>query len=85
MYSKWGCGSCLWAQRLLEKKGVAVEHINVSFRREHFREMVQRSGGRTSAPQIFIGDHHVGGYWELVELDRRGGLDALLGRSRHES
>jgi glutaredoxin 3 len=78
MYGKWGCGLCLLAQRLLEKKGATVEHINVTFRPGNFREMVQRSGGRTTAPQIFIGDYHVGGYRELVELERDGRLGALL-------
>lgn len=78
MYSKWGCGYCMWAQRLLSEKGVEVEHINVTFRPASYREMVQRSRGRTTAPQIFIGDYHVGGYRELVELDQRGKLDELL-------
>jgi|TARA_B100002003_G_C13760084_1_gene377755 glutaredoxin 3 len=68
----------MWAKRLLNQKGVEVEHINVTFRPTSFREMVQRSGGRTTAPQIFIGDHHVGGYRELVDLDAIGQLDALL-------
>lgn len=81
MYSKWGCGYCMWARRLLEAKGVEVEHVNVTFRPSAFREMVQRSGGRTSAPQIFIGDIHVGGYRELVDLDDRGKLDELLARA----
>jgi glutaredoxin 3 len=81
MYSKWGCGYCMWAQRLLSAKGVEVEHINVTFRPASYREMVQRSGGRRTAPQIFIGDYYVGGYRELVELDQRGKLDELLERS----
>jgi glutaredoxin 3 len=68
----------MWARRLLEGKGVEVEHVNVTFRPAAFREMVQRSGGRTSAPQIFVGNYHVGGYRELVELDERGKLDDLL-------
>jgi len=43
--------------------------------------MMNRSGGRRSVPQIFIGDHHVGGYDELAALDRAGELDQLLGRA----
>lgn len=78
MYSKWGCGYCMWARRLLAKKGVEVEHVNVTFRPASFREMVQRAGGRTTVPQIFIGDHHVGGYDDLVHLDAGGKLDLLL-------
>jgi len=78
MYGKWGCGYCMWARRLLRAKGVAVEDILVTFRPSNFREMVQRSQGRTTAPQIFVGDYHVGGYRELVDLDARGKLDPLL-------
>jgi len=78
MYSKWGCGYCMWAQRLLGKKGVEVEHVNVTFRPTAYREMVQRAGGRGTAPQIFIGDYHVGGYRELLDLDASGKLDLLL-------
>ncbi|MGD8330109.1 MAG: glutaredoxin 3 [Acidobacteriota bacterium] len=78
MYSKWGCGFCSLAQRLLEKKGVAIEHINVTFHPEAYRDMLQRTHGRTAAPQIFIGDYHIGGYRELVDLDASGKLDALL-------
>ena len=81
MYSKWGCGYCMWARRLLANKGVEVEHINVTFRPTSFREMVERSGGRRTAPQIFIGDHHVGGYRELLDLDAGGRLDRLLEES----
>ena len=78
MYSKWGCGYCMWAKRLLARKGVDVEVVSVTFHPERFREMVQRSGGRTTAPQIFIGDVHVGGYRELVDMDADGRLDHLL-------
>lgn len=78
MYTKWGCGYCMLAQRLLAAKGIEVEHINVTFQPANFREMVARSGGRVTAPQIFIGGHHVGGYRELVELDRRDELGRLL-------
>ncbi len=80
MYSKWGCGDCMGARRLLAQKGVEREHVNVTFRPTSFREMVQRSGGHTTAPQIFIGDHHVGGYRELVDMDASGRLDLLLER-----
>lgn len=78
MYTKWGCGYCLLAQRLLAAKGAEVEHVNVTFRRDKFREMVRRSGGDRRAPQIFVGGQHVGGYRELVDLDAGGRLDALL-------
>ena len=50
----------------------------MTFKPRNFQEMRQRSGGLVTAPQIFIGDHHVGGYRELVDLERCGKLDALL-------
>ena len=78
MYTKWGCGYCMWAKRLLKEKGVEVEPISVTFKPRNFQEMRQRSGGLMTAPQIFIGDHHVGGYRELMDLERCGKLDALL-------
>lgn len=85
IYSKWGCGYCMWARRLLARKGVDWEEIHVTFRPSKFEEMVKRSGGRTTAPQVFIGDYHVGGYRELVDLDSRGKLDELLASVRKES
>ena len=78
VYGKWGCGYCMWARRLLAQKGVVWDDVPVTFRPANFRQMVQRSGGQTTAPQIFIGDYHVGGYRELVDLDARGKLDELL-------
>ena len=78
MYTKWCCGYCMWAKRLLSEKGVELELISVTFKPHKFQEMRQRSGGLMTAPQIFIGDHHVGGYRELVDLERSGKLDALL-------
>ena len=84
LYSKWGCGSCVWARRLLRSKGVEWEEVPVTFRPANFQQMVQRSHGRTAAPQIFIGDYHVGGYRELVDMDSRGKLDELLEEARRE-
>jgi len=65
------------AERLLEKKAVSVEKILVDENPARRDEMT-RLTGRTSVPQIFIGDTHVGGYMELVGLERSGELDALL-------
>lgn len=66
------------AIRLLEKKDVEFEKIQVDEKPELRNEMTNRSG-RTTVPQIFIGDQHVGGYMELAELDMQGNLDDLLG------
>jgi len=65
------------AIRLLEKKGVEFEKIQVDEKPELRNEMTSRSG-RTTVPQIFISDQHVGGYMELAELDMQGNLDDLL-------
>jgi glutaredoxin 3 len=85
IYSKWGCGYCMWARRLLDRRGIEWEEIHVTFKPAKFQEMVQRSGGRTTAPQIFFGDYHVGGYRELVELDEQGRLPALLAAAERQA
>jgi len=84
IYSKWGCGHCMWARRLLGRRGIEWEEIHVTFRAANFQEMVQRSGGRTTAPQIFFGDYHVGGYRELVDLDEAGKLPGLFAAAERE-
>lgn len=78
MYSKPGCPYCLRAGMLLKSKGVDYQEIVASKDPEKKAEMVQRSGGRTTFPQIFIDGRHIGGCDDLVALDNRGGLDPLL-------
>ena len=78
IYSTMFCGYCAAAKRLLAKKGMAFEEIDVAFTRGARDEMVARAGGRTSVPQIFIGETHVGGFDDLVELEHDGELDPLL-------
>jgi glutaredoxin 3 len=77
MYSTRVCPYCRMAERLLEKKGVRTEKVMVDENPARRDEMV-RLTGRTSVPQIFIGETHVGGYMELAALERAGQLDALL-------
>ena len=79
IYTRNWCGYCFRAKRLLEAKGVAFEEIDVDVDLEREREMIQRSGGRLTVPQIFIDGEHVGGSDELHDLERRGELDRLLG------
>ena len=79
IYSTPYCPYCLMAKRLLAKKGVAYEDIDVSGNWELRDELVARSGGRTTVPQIWIGETHVGGYDALSALERAGRFDALLG------
>jgi len=77
MYSSRLCPYCRMAERLLEKKGAQTEKVMVDEDPAQRDEMTRRAG-RTSVPQIFIGETHVGGYMELAELERAGRLDALL-------
>lgn len=78
MYSRPFCGYCELAKRLLEQKGVPFAEVNVGADRAVIAEMVSRTGGRMTLPQIFVGDRYVGGFNELAQLERRGGLDELL-------
>ena len=77
MYATGWCPYCARARQLLARKGAAVEEIDIDARPEQRAVMVERSG-RTSVPQIFIGDRHVGGCDDLHALDAAGGLDPLL-------
>jgi glutaredoxin 3 len=72
------CPYCARAKHLLEKKGVSYEEIDVYMDAKARAEMMQRSGGRRTVPQIFIGERHIGGCDELHELERAGELDPLL-------
>ena len=78
MYVKTTCPYCLRARQLLDGKGVAYEAIVVDMGGPKKDEMVQRAGGRTTVPQIFIDGQHVGGCDDLMALDRQGTLDGLL-------
>jgi len=77
MYATAVCPYCVRARRLLERKGVTYEEIRIDRDREQLQVMIQRSK-RTTVPQIFIGDAHVGGYDDLAQLEEAGRLDALL-------
>ena len=78
IYTKPYCPYCVRALALLERKGADVEEIEAAFDPAKKAEMIQRSNGGRTFPQIFIGDTHVGGSDELHALDARGGLDELL-------
>lgn len=72
------CPYCVRAMRLLDMKKVAAERIDVGQEPGKRAEMVQRAGGRTTVPQIFIGGKHVGGCDDLMDLEYDGKLDGLL-------
>ncbi|MDH4610359.1 glutaredoxin 3 [Pseudomonas sp. BN102] len=77
VYSSAWCPYCVRAKQLLDKKGVRYEEINVDGNPAVRAEMT-RKAGRTSVPQIWIGQTHVGGCDDLYALERAGKLDALL-------
>lgn len=78
IYSSSWCPFCHRAKRLLSNKGVAFTEIDVDGKPDLRREMVDKAGGRSTVPQIFIGGAHVGGCDDLYALDRAGKLDAML-------
>jgi glutaredoxin 3 len=79
MYATGVCPYCIRAESLLKSKGVTdIDKIRVDLDPARRQEMMDRSGGRRTVPQIWIGETHVGGFDELYALDRAGGLDPLL-------
>lgn len=78
IYTKAFCPYCYRAKALLDSKGVEYEEIDITMGGPRRPEMIQRAHGRTTVPQIFIDDKHVGGSDDLAALDREGGLDTLL-------
>lgn len=77
IYGNASCGYCGAARMLLTKKAIAFADITITGNPEKIAEMYEKSG-RTSMPQIFIGDTHVGGFDELYALEKSGELDTLL-------
>lgn len=78
IYTRALCGYCAAARRLLDSKGVAYTEHDATFSPDLRQEMIARANGRSTFPQIFIGDTHVGGCDDLHALEREGRLDALL-------
>ena len=79
MYTTQTCPYCHRAKALLRQRGVQhIDEIQIDWDPAQRAQMIQTTGRRT-VPQIFIGDTHVGGCDDLVELDQRGGLMPLLG------
>ena len=78
VYTRPMCGFCFQAKRLLNQKNVSFSEYNIWEEKGRKEEMVQRSNGGTTVPQIFIDDVSVGGCTELMALERQGKLDAML-------
>ena len=78
LYTTPFCGFCLAAKRLLTKKDLEFEEIDVSFNDAMRAEMTARTGGAQTVPQIFVHDRHLGGYVELEVLALTGELEVWL-------
>lgn len=78
LYTKATCGFCVMAKRVLSRKGISFEEYPVDTDRTKLEEMVSRSGGGRTVPQIFINDTPIGGFDDMVALDRAGHLDPML-------
>lgn len=77
IYSKEVCPYCVRAKSLFQRKGIAFEEIKISDDKTR-EEMIKKSGGRMTVPQIFIDDLHIGGCDDLYELESKGKLNELL-------
>ncbi len=78
IYTSPLCGFCHAAKRLLKSKGISFSEVDLSRHPDKRAEMLSRSGGARTVPQIFIGDIHVGGCDDLYALDKAGKLDPML-------
>ncbi len=78
IYSKSFCSYCERAKRLLESKQVEFSEYSIDWDAGKRQEMIQRSNGRTTVPQIFIGGRHIGGCSDLMALEGDGKLNSLL-------
>ncbi len=78
IYSSMFCGFSHRAKKLLDSKGVAFEELDVMLRPDRRAEMIERSGGQTSVPQIFVDGVHIGNCEDLYALDAAGKLNAIL-------
>jgi glutaredoxin 3 len=78
IYTKFLCPYCTRAKALLQSKGVEFTEYDITMGGAKREEMLKRAPGRTTVPQVFINDRHIGGSDDLAALDRAGGLDPLL-------
>ena len=79
LYTTRVCPYCVRAKRLLQSKQVEYEEVDTGADSALWQQMTERSGGRRTVPQIFIGDLHIGGSDDLSRLELAGELDRLLG------
>ncbi|MDA0910213.1 MAG: glutaredoxin 3 [Proteobacteria bacterium] len=80
IYTKPTCPYCINAKTLLNKKGVTFTEYNISDKPKLREEMIKRAAGRTTVPQIFIDNQHIGGCDDLYALEDANKLNPLLGK-----
>lgn len=78
VYCSAFCPYCSWAKKMLDEKNVSYQEIRIDQVEGAQQEMLDRSHGQMTVPQIFIGEYHVGGYTDMVRLDQEGKLDPLI-------
>ena len=78
IYSGPMCNFCSAAKHLLNKKKISYEEIDIGYDEKKKEEMLKKSNGAKTIPQIFIEEKHIGGYVELKALENKGELDKLL-------
>ena len=78
IYTGPSCNFCDAAKRLLKRNGLSFSEIDISTGEKIKEEMIKKSNGQRTIPQIFFDDHHVGGYVELRELEKTGKLEENL-------
>ena len=78
IYTSSLCGFCYRAKSLLKKKNIPFDEIDIDLDYNKKNEMIKKSGGSTSVPQIFFKDHHIGGCEDLFNLEKKNGLEIFI-------
>ena len=78
VYTSNNCSYCVRAKKLLEQKGLSYEEINIQIRTDQREEMISKSNGKRTVPQIFINEAHIGGFQELNKITIEGNLEKYL-------
>jgi glutaredoxin 3 len=78
VYTSNNCSYCVRAKKLLEQKGLSYEEINIQIRTDQREEMISKSNGKRTVPQIFINEVHIGGFQELNKISIEGNLEKYL-------
>ncbi len=78
IYTKINCSYCTWAKDFFNNKDLAFKEINLTENPELLEKMLEKSNGHRSVPQIFINENHIGGYDDLMSLNKAGELDTIL-------